>query len=144
MEVRTAQRGDIEAVAALWARAGVAGSEEEAAAEVAERLQRDEDLFVVGVEDGRIVASVMGCYDGHRGWLKRVAVEPSRQGRGIGRVLVDEAERRFAARGVTKLRLAVWGENAPALAFWREMGYELQAQVRYHAKDLDGGPGDCC
>jgi ribosomal protein S18 acetylase RimI-like enzyme len=143
--MRSASIDDAAALARLWQAAGLAGSPDIAEAEIRERLTRDEDLFVVGEDDAGIVASVMGCYDGHRGWLKRVAVRPDLHGEGMGRRIVAEAERRFAARGITKLRLAVWGENTAALSFWAELGYEDERGVHYHAKDLDGpGDGDPC
>ena len=98
MEVRPATDADTEALVKLWTTTGLGSEPDEDAAEITERLRRDPELFVVAVEDGRIVASVMGCYDGHRGFLKRVAVTPEHQGTGVGRLIVEEVERRLPHR----------------------------------------------
>lgn len=42
----------------------------------------------------------MGAYDGQRGWIDHLAVEPGMQRQGIGRILMAEAERRMARVGV--------------------------------------------
>ena len=34
------------------------------------------ELFWVGLHEGRIVATVMAGYDGHRGWIYHLAVAP--------------------------------------------------------------------
>ena len=122
----------------LWATTGLGSEPDEDAAEITERLRRDPELFVVAVEDGHIVASVMGCYDGHRGFLKRAAVTPEHQGTGLGRLIVEEVERRFASQGITKLRLTVADDNAGGLAFWAALGYvDATPHVRWHEKTLD-------
>ena len=54
---------------------------------IAQKLQRQPDLFFVAVRQGSVVGTAMGGYDGHRGWLYTVAVRPGLQRRGIGRAL---------------------------------------------------------
>src|SRR5690606_24074912 len=44
--------------------------------DIRRKLAVQRDLFVVGVKDGQVVATTMAGYDGHRGWLHRVAVHP--------------------------------------------------------------------
>lgn len=83
-----------------------------------------------------MVAVAMGCYDGHRGWMKRVAIDPSVQGNRLGRELVAEVERRFLEAGVTQLRLAVWGDNDGARNFWREIDYVELPDIHYFTKKL--------
>lgn len=54
--------------------------------------------------------------------MRQVAVEPARQGRGLGRRLVEEAERLAKARGCTLMTLHA---RATAIAFYLRLGYEL-------------------
>jgi len=137
---RTAHESDIDEIVALWQMVNLAHGDEAADAaidrgEITERLQRDRELFIVGEREGRLVASVMGCYDGHRGWVKRFAVHPDVQGHKVGRRMNDELERRFLAAGIDQLRLSVWRSNEGALGFWQAMGFE-EIDVAYHTKSL--------
>jgi len=46
--------------------------------DIARKLQVDADLFLVGAIDNHIIATVMGGYEGHRGWINYLAVKPTR------------------------------------------------------------------
>ena len=41
-------------------------------------------LFLVGIIEEKVNASVMGGYDGHRGWINYLAVNPKYQNNGFG------------------------------------------------------------
>lgn len=73
----------------------------------------------------RIVGSVMAGYDGHRGWVNYLAVDPERRGRGWGRVLMAAAEQRLAAAGCPKVNLQVRAGNEAVVDFYRHLGYSV-------------------
>lgn len=133
---RSADASDTPAICELWDLAGLGGGRGVDEAEIAERLKEDDGFFVVGeaAHDAAIVAVAMGCYDNHRGWMKRIAIHPDVRGRGLGRELVAEVEQRFADAGVTHLRLAVWSDNPGAATFWEQLGYIEEPEIRYFTK----------
>jgi ribosomal protein S18 acetylase RimI-like enzyme len=63
--------------------------------------------------------------------VRRVAVEPSLQGRGIGRALMAWAEREAAARGCSGVALGVRVELPGNLAFYSKLGYEVTGEHRH-------------
>ena len=65
------------------------------------------DLFLVGEHDGRIVATVMAGYDGHRGWIYYLGVLPEHRRAGYGRAILAEAERLLRLEGCPKINLQV-------------------------------------
>lgn len=136
MQFRSVLSSDAGAIIQLWEACGLASDPQQDRHEITERLREDDGFFVLGEIDGELVASAMGCYDNHRGWVKRVAIAPNRQGVGLGRTLVGELERRFLAAGVSKLRLAVWDENSDGVEFWNRMEYTELPEIRYFTKDL--------
>jgi len=138
MIYRAATPADVDAIVVMWAEAGLGGEVEVDRREAIERLREDDDLFIVGVDDdGAIRSSAMGCYDNHRGWVKRVVVDPELRRTGEGNRLITELERRFRDAGITKLRMAVWRQNETAGAFWAAQGYEELVDIRYFTKSLD-------
>jgi ribosomal protein S18 acetylase RimI-like enzyme len=133
---RMATSADTDAICGLWFAAGLGAGLGVDSTEITARLKNNDGFFVVGEDEGRIIAVAMGCYDDHRGWMKRVAIDPTQQGKGLGSELVEEVERRFLDAGVSKLRLAVWDENGAALSFWRELDYVELPEIRYFMKEL--------
>ena len=89
----------------------------------------DDGLFLVGEVDGAVVGSVMGGYDGHRGWVNYLAVAPDRRGHGFGRALMRDVEARLAVRGCPKVNLQVRDTNPGVLAFYERIGYAVDAAV---------------
>jgi ribosomal protein S18 acetylase RimI-like enzyme len=83
------------------------------------------DLFLVGVQEGKIIASVMAGYEGHRGWLNYVAVAPDLRRRGFARQIIEEAERLLRAAGCAKINLQVRTTNRQAIEFYRRLGFAV-------------------
>ena len=62
---------------------------------IARKRSIQRDLFLAAAVDGVIAATRMAGYEGRRGWINDLAVDPSLQRRGIGRALLAEAELRL-------------------------------------------------
>ena len=93
------------------------------------KLKIQPELFLVAHEHDEVLGTIMAGYDGHRGWLYAVAVKPDRQGVGLGRMLVEEAESRLAAVGCGKVNLQVRSTNEAVIGFYRRLGYAVEERV---------------
>jgi GNAT superfamily N-acetyltransferase len=80
---------------------------------------------LVGKAEGRIMASVMVCHDGHRGVLYYLAVDPMFPKRGSGRILHNAAVDWLKTRGVWKINLMVRYENKSVSRFNEALGYKI-------------------
>lgn len=112
--------------------------------EVEQKLARDPHLFLVAVDAGEVVGAVMGSSDGRRGWIMRLAVHPSRQGRGIARTLVTEVEQRLVRDGISRVNLLTYEDNEDGKRFWERAGYEAAPPMVLRSKVLapDPSPDD--
>ena len=101
--IRPCRAEECEAVLTLWRRAGAIPSPTDTLEELL-RLVRSEhgDGFLVAVQEGAIVGSVIGAWDGWRGNIYRLAVAPEARRRGLARRLVHRPSWPSArrARGV--------------------------------------------
>lgn len=138
--IRPITADDVNEVIALYDAGGVGKQLETERQEVETMIDFGAPYFLVMTEgdtsDAPIVASIMGTYDGHRGRIKRAVVDPQRRSLGLGDQLVTELERRFAADGITELRLEVWAQNTRGLAFWQGQRWELLEDIRYFQKSI--------
>jgi ribosomal protein S18 acetylase RimI-like enzyme len=134
--LRTCAPADVPAVLALWRRADIDGSLPDTADALHRRLERDPELFVVAERDGRLVGTLVGGWDGWRGNLYRLAVEPAFRRRGIGRALVREVESRLRAKGARRITALVLVENTDGAGFWPAVGYGHDPAIRRHVRNL--------
>jgi tRNA threonylcarbamoyladenosine biosynthesis protein TsaE len=67
--------------------------------------------------------------------VRRVAVDPALQRRGIGRALMEWAAEEARRRGCRELRLGVRRQLPGNLAFYRRLGYRV---LRAHAHPVSG------
>ncbi len=70
-----------------------------------------------------IVAAGMAGFDGHRGWVNYLAVQPDLQGSGLGRGLMAEFERLLTDMGCPKVNLQVRAGNEQVIRFYESLGY---------------------
>jgi ribosomal protein S18 acetylase RimI-like enzyme len=129
MEIRPFHPADEEAVVALWAQCDLVRSWNDPRKDIRRKLAVRPDLFLVGVVDGRIVASVMAGYEGHRGWLNYLAVAPDCRRQGFARAIVAEAEQRLREAGCPKINLQIRSSNTGVIEFYRRLGYSVDDVV---------------
>jgi len=93
------------------------------------KLAVRDDLLFVAVIGAVVVGTAMAGYDGHRGWLYSVAVDPTHRGKGVGTDLVQHAERVLASLGCMKINLQIADGNEGVLSFYESLGYSVERRV---------------
>lgn len=108
--------------------------------DIRRKLAVQRELFYVATVDSRIVGTAMAGFDGHRGWVYYVAVDPQSRRRGIGSALMAQVERGLRQVGCSKLNLQVRMSNKKTVAFYRSLGYVVEERISM-AKHLTSGAG---
>lgn len=129
---------DYEAVVHLWQEMekGIRLGASDAPQEIEKKLQRDPDLFLVAEEEGRIIGSVIGGFDGRRGLIYHLAVHPQFRQRGIASLLMEAVEARLRAKGCLRAYLLVTTDNEEAMRFYENRGWKQMDYVVIYGKDL--------
>ena len=139
LDFRPIQDQDIEGVVDLWRRCNLTVSYNDPYRDIeSARRSTDSDVLVAEVL-GKVIASVMVGYDGHRGWLYYVAVDPNRRRERLGVQVMEAAERWMKARGVPKAMLMVRPTNQQALGFYTKTGWD-ELRTHVHSKTFDDVP----
>jgi len=123
MQIRPFNETDRIQVVSLWGRCGLIVPWNDPHADIDRKLRIQPELFLVGEIDGAVVATAMGGYDGHRGWVFYLAVDPRRRRRGLGRMIMERLERLLLERGCPKINLEVRRSNLDVMRFYERIGY---------------------
>ena len=131
LTIRPFEEDDAAPVIALWHACNLVVPWNDPAHDIACKLKVNPELFLVAVEAGRVVGTVMVGYDGHRGWINYLGVAPELRRRGVGRLLMQEAETRLRARGCPKINLQVRTTNLEVIEFYKAIGFQEDPVVSF-------------
>ncbi|MHB8105219.1 MAG: GNAT family acetyltransferase [Dehalococcoidales bacterium] len=117
------------AVIELWRKCNLIRPQNDPQKDIARKLKVNPELFLVGVEGDKVIATAMGGYEGHRGWVNYVGVEPAYRKKGLGRQMMEAIEKKLLERGCQKLNLQVLVDNTAAMKFYEYIGYKRDEVV---------------
>lgn len=128
---------DYPTVIDLWERCGpgVQVRRSDEPEEIKKKLTRDPDLFLVAECEEKIVGTVMGGFDGRRGMVYHLAVEPAFRVHGVGGKLMQEVESRLQDKGCLKAYLLVTNENDEVIPFYEKRGWQ-EMKLHLFGKNL--------
>jgi ribosomal protein S18 acetylase RimI-like enzyme len=129
MKIRAFHSADEAAVVALWQACDLTRAWNDPHKDIARKLDVQPELFVVGEQEGQVIASAMFGYEGHRGWVNYLAVHPAHQRCGHARNLMRWGEQQLQALGCPKLNLQIRSSNAGVIAFYKSLGYGVDDVV---------------
>jgi len=129
--LRPYRPGDREALVSLWSVCDLTRPWNNPYRDIDRKLARDAENLLVLEAGEELIGSVMVGYDGHRGWVNYLAVHPDHRRQGLGRMLMDEAERRLGEIGCPKVNLQVRTSNEAARDFYRQIGYSVDEAVSF-------------
>jgi len=123
MNIREYAETDIDEVISLWKKCDLIVPWNNPEWDIERKLQVDRHLFLVGEHDHKIIASVMGGYEGHRRWINCLAVNPEYRRRGYGKSMMTEVEARIKKMGCPKINLQVRAKNPDVIKFYQSLGF---------------------
>ena len=121
--IRSYHSQDEAAVIELWMQCNLVVPQNNPERDINRKLQVSPEWFLVGTLDGKIVATCMAGYEGHRGWINYLAVSPQHRRMGIGRRIMEDAEKRLKSVGCPKINLQVRETNREVILFYARIGY---------------------
>ena len=126
---------DYEPVMALWnSTPGVRATE--SPEEFNRILARNSGLSSVARDCEKVVAAILCCHDGRRGYLYHLAVAPSHRRLGIARAMVDRCLALLTELGLTRCTLFVVADNEAGIAYWKHTGWRERVDLKAMAIDF--------
>ena len=120
---------DVATVIDLWDRCGLLRPWNNPMQDIALARTNSTSTILVGLVDGLPAATAMAGFDGHRGWVFYVAVDPAHRRRGLGRQIMEAAEAWLRTQGAPKLQLMIRQTNSAVIDFYERLGFTDQKVV---------------
>jgi ribosomal protein S18 acetylase RimI-like enzyme len=141
VHVRAAAAADVPAVLALWGRARSATASTPDTPEAVDLLLAAGPGALLVAEDGgaggEIVGALVAAWDGWRGNMYRLAVDPGHRRRGVATALVRAGEERLRALGARRITALVAHGEAGAVGLWAAAGYARDEAIARFVRQLD-------
>jgi len=135
---RRLKTSDIPAMIRLWKKSGLPIREKSRDSPKALRAEmKAGSQNFIGAFDGKeLIGLVLATSDGRKGWINRLAVEPSHRHKGIALRLIQEAEEEIVSRGIHLISGLIEKGNEASFALFTKAGYEITEDVIYVRKEL--------
>jgi ribosomal protein S18 acetylase RimI-like enzyme len=135
--IRAMEPSDYDDILVLWkSLPGMGLSSADEREKITAFLGRNPTTCLVAEREERIVGTVLGGWDGRRGYVYHLAVDEGLQEMGIGTALMDEVEQRFRVLGARRIHLMIYRDNT-AWAFYEKRGWFFRDdKISLMSKDL--------
>lgn len=115
-----------EEVVELWRKSGISVGSTDTKEELERVVRRTPQLFLVGKIDEKIISVIIGGFDGRRGYVHHLAVDPDYQKKGYGKMIMGELMNKFLKLKVHKVHLFLEKYNKEVVEFYRNLGWEIR------------------
>jgi len=110
----------------LWRKAGIELVSSDTINEVSRVFSRNPELFLIGKIQEKIIAVVIGAFDGRRGYVHHLAVDPNYQKKGFGKTIMDALIEQFRKMNIHKVHLFIEKSNRSAVEFYNNLGWDMR------------------
>ncbi|MFA6081202.1 MAG: GNAT family N-acetyltransferase [Patescibacteria group bacterium] len=89
-------------------------------------LEKNHDLSFLAEENGIILGTALGSFDGRRGYIQKVVVDRLYRKKGLGQQLVKKVIKKLQILGVTYIPISVEEEKTH---FYENCGFKKTKQI---------------
>ncbi|MGI5879040.1 MAG: GNAT family N-acetyltransferase [Syntrophomonadaceae bacterium] len=121
---------DIEMMRELWASLpglGLGPGDDKAA--ITGFMERNPHTCLVLRKNRQIIGTVLGGFDGRRGYVYHLAVRQNYQRNGYGTLLLENVVQALKHEGAGKIHLLVFRDNSAAQSFYTARGWHLREDI---------------
>jgi len=135
-EIRRLTIDDYDEIIRVWAEAGLPfkPNGRDRRDRIAVEMLRADSAFFGLFENGRMLAVGLASYDGRKGWIQRVAVDPDRRGEGLGGKIIVACEEFLTGCGAEVLGCLIEDLNFPSMSLFQKADYEYWKSILYFSK----------
>src|SRR5437667_8580066 len=88
-------------------------------------LEKNPDMSILAEDNGNIIGTVLGSFDGRRGSLQKIVVSKKYRGKGIGKELVTQAVKKIQDVGALDIR---FNTDEELVSFYEKCGFKKDSR----------------
>jgi len=97
-------------------------------------LNKNPGLGYLAEEGEEIIGTILGSFDGRRGYIQKLVVHKEKRKQGIGKKLLETVISKLVSMGVTYVPISIEPEN---IAFYEKMGFKRASGVAMNFSTID-------
>jgi ribosomal protein S18 acetylase RimI-like enzyme len=97
-------------------------------------MARDTCAFIGVFDSDQMVGVTIVEYDGRRGWINRLAIDPDYRGQGLAVELIEQGEQFLAQYGEVVICALIEDMNTPSMGLFEKAGYVCEPSIKYWTK----------
>jgi len=134
--IRQLMADDYDDIIQLWADAGLPYKllGRDSRERISFEMALDHCAFYGLFEDDRMLAVGIANFDGRRGWVNRVAVNPDFRGMNLAGEIIRECEEFLKGKGALVICGLIEDVNYPSISCFQNQGYECLQSILYYSK----------
>jgi len=129
MQIRPYHPDDEANVIQLWMDCGLIVPHNNPIRDIERKASVRPEWFFVGELDGKLIASCMAGYEGHRGWINYLAVAPSCQRKGYAQKIMARAGTLLQEAGCPKINVQIRATNQKVIDFYKSIGFTVDEVI---------------
>jgi len=126
MKIENFTMKNYDIIIGLWRKAGISVGSTDSENEIKKMLTLNPNLFLIGKVNNKVIAVVMGGFDGRRGYVHHLAVDPLHQKKGYGKMMMHDLISEFHRIGVHKIHLFIERQNQAVVDFYSNLGWQMR------------------
>lgn len=137
IQIKQIQLSDFSEILSLWKKAGLAIQDDRQEYLEFQNILRLNSLScLVLVKNQTIIGSILGTFNGRRGWIYHLAIDPLFQHQGWGSLLLEQAEYLLKKQGASRVCLGILHTNLKVIPFYEKCGYKIINDTLWLGKDI--------
>ena len=122
--IRQYRAEDEKEVIELWKQCGLVAPQNNPKRDIERKLKVNPEWFLVGELEGKVIATCMVGYEGHRGWINYLAVSLQYQRCGFATQIMHKAENILRDAGCPKINIQIRTSNTDVIEFYKTIGFK--------------------
>ena len=135
-EIRTLTIDDYDEIIRVWSDSGLEHKPQgrDRRELMAAEMDRPFCAFIGLFEDDRMIGLGIANWDGRRGWINRVAVDPDYRGKRLAGKIIKACEDFLYEQGALVICTLIHEFNEPSMACFENQGYRCEGEIKYFTK----------
>ena len=135
-ELRILSIDNYNEIICLWADAGLPfkPNGRDSREMMAKEMALPQVLYIGMFDNDKMIGVGIANFDGRRGWVNRVAIDPDQRGKKLAAVIIEKLEAFLYEQGAVVICALVEDENSPSISCFQNNDYTFEGSIGYFTK----------